>query len=182
MQPHCRGLFVLGETKSKLVMKKNVNKRILQIELFFEYVNWYKLLQSWKLFPTFVEAVDTVNLLRENKKLIRRTWLDNIELTLPQVLAMLILLPLDNVKKGYNNTTWYFSTIDQLMETMKIPTSKYVIWYSPFDVLNIRRKQPMYYVIAKMPTWRIKRALSLRQVTTTKFKEAFDAELKSRSV
>lgn len=126
--------------------KKYTNKRELEIDLFFKYVNWYKLLKSWSLFPTYALASDTILIFKQNTELIKTLWKDNPNKSLPQILALYGNLPFKHIRKTGSNFEWYFSSISELMETMNIPQGLYDIEFINEWPWGTKRKQPIWRV------------------------------------
>ena len=122
------------------------NRRELEIDLFFKYVNWYKLLKKWGLYPTFAKATDTIFEYKQKTESIRKVWKNHPNQTLPQILAVMGILPLKHVRRGTDNAQWYFSTINNLMEDMNIPRDLYTIERKDTWIFNIKRKNPIYKV------------------------------------
>jgi hypothetical protein len=128
----------------KLLKKTYTNKRDLEIDTFFELVNWYKLLKRWGLFPTFAEASGTILELKSKSESIKKVWHNNPHQSLPQILALMGLLPLRHTKKGSNNSDWYFTGIPEMYGDMDIPIEETNITIIKTGIFGIRRKNPIY--------------------------------------
>lgn len=172
----------------RIFKKTYTNKRELEIETFFKNVNWYKLLKAWGIFPSFKAASETIMDLRSNTKCIKKTWLNNLTYSLPQVLSVLNLLPQSVIEQKHDHfakSKWYFSTYRDLMEEMNIPKSEFLIWCSSYNMFGKKRKQPSCSLIKNLSTWHIKRILKTRFPAVTdykhdEYKEAFIQEIRRR--
>jgi hypothetical protein len=122
-------------------------KKELQIDLFFDHVNWYKLLTDWHVHATGPEMTVTVASLNNNINLIKKTWKQNPELTLPQILTSLFLLPLKYIRKGNSNTNWYFSTFEDLMHTLQVDEKHYMIYLDDKRTFLGFKLKPKYRII-----------------------------------
>lgn len=165
----------------KLFRRTYHNKRDAEIEIFFKHVNWYKLLHVWGLFSTFIEARETIYLLKREQERIKQVWHDNPLDSLAQVLASMNLLPMRKITKGNSNSDWYFSSIEDLMVLMDIPECEHKLWVSIYNIFNIKRKYPKVILIKDMSTWHIKRILKFKKLTISyRFRRYFQEELVRR--
>lgn len=165
----------------KLFRRTYHSKRDAEIEIFFQHVNWYKLLKEWGLFPTFLEARNTIYILKREQERIRQTWHDNPNSSLAQILASMGLLPIKKISKGNNNATWYFDSIEDLMEMMGVAKREYVLWTSRYNIFGFERKYPKVILLKDMSTCHIKRILKSQHFTLTyNYSKLFQEELKRR--
>lgn len=174
----------------KLFKRTYNNKRDSEIEIFFKHVNWYKLLRGWNLFPTFIEARDTIDLLKREQERIRVAWHNNPHYSLGELLTSMEILPITKIKSLYrkgvilygdSNPDWYFSSIDDLMELMGIPAREHKIWASQYNIFGCKRKFPKVILIKDMSTWHIKRVLKNQKFTLSyRYSKYFKEELERR--
>jgi hypothetical protein len=162
-----------------LFKKKYTNKRELEIDLFFKYVNWYKLLvQQWELYPNFTVANDKVGQLRKNTETIRRIWKANPEQDLAQILSLMCFLP-----KRLPKTDWYFDDIPTILQKMGIREADYYIWGSAYNIFGRKRRQMIYRVVSEMSTWHIKRIMKSKYLRISNHSaHVFQWELTKRGV
>jgi len=122
------------------------SKKELEINLFFKYVSWWKLItQIWGIGHNFTSVRSIVSNIRENTKAIKKTWGNNMHLTLPQVLIAMELLPFKIIiSKPGHLSDWYFMDIPTMLYEMNIPKSLYTIERKTTWFFGIKRKKPIY--------------------------------------
>jgi len=169
-----------------LFKKRYTNKRELEIDTFFEHVNWYVLLVNiWKLYPTFHSSVNHIIILKNNIELIKKRWKDNQQMTLPQVLDSLELLPISwKFKKAKldQSTDWYWMSIEELMYSMHVPEQHFIIWRSAYNRFGIKRRKAIFILIKNLSTKHIKLILKNQSITIGhRYSNIFMNELEKRS-
>ena len=163
----------------KIFKKSYTNLRELQIDLFFKYVNWYKLLvKVWGIYPTFSTASDAILELKQNSKLIKRNWLANPNLTIAQVIDYLGLTFL----KDKTKSDWYYYSINDILRELNIPERMTTAWRSSYNVFGMKRKNPKYIIVAEMHTVHIQKILERQNVHFSKIGELLIKELEMRNV
>lgn len=165
----------------KLFRRTYHSKRDAEIEIFFKHVNWYKLLHVWGLFPTFLEARETIDTLRKEQDRIRKTWHNNPTSSLAQVLASMNLLPIKRISKGNKNADWYFASIEDLMVVMGVPEMEYRLWSSMYNIFGLKRKYPKVSLVKDLSTFHLKRILRTQKFNMThRFYKILQEELNRR--
>lgn len=163
-----------------LFKKKYTNKRELEIDLFFKYVNWYKLLvQQWGLYPSFNAASDAILRLKEYKERLRKDWKKNPNFTLAEMLS----------GSGYfprflpSRSEWFFDDIPTILQKMGIREGDYTIWASAYNMFGRKRKQIIFKAVSEMSTWHIKRVMKSQYLRIShRNARVFQNELTKRGV
>ena len=118
-------------------------KRKLEIDVFFRFVDWNKLVEKWDLYPrrNYHNYINMVETLKRKQNSIQKVWKQNLNMTLPKLLDAMGLLQIQYQKRLNSNNSWYFANISDIMYLMGIPKT----WYSMNRVKIFDR----YYYWAK---------------------------------
>ena len=136
-------------------------------------------MQRWGLYPDFHTAQDTILELRKSSKEIKKVWKNNLEKSLPQILNIFEILP----KQLPDSSTWYYDSIEDIMEKMNIPSSEWYVWSSMYNKFGKKREKAVYSLLRDLSTNHIKRILNSKHLNlSSRNKLKLCSELDKRGI